>query len=212
MRIFLLILAILNLACNHKDLIDVQSDRFTFKLIDSLGEVSMAYPQRTDTFFSWIHKSDCGKPCENGKYRFQSKANEIFKESGWYWTGEPIDSVEQLTVYHQRGEKFIKSDDSVLSKNQPSIVAKYFTDFELGDIISDTLIRINNRDFIVLKIADIRRGNNVRHRSLFALTLINGVFLHFHYKLLHRDYDSVLTNFFDRSLENLKTIVIHDGG
>ena len=185
---------------------------FKFTLIDSLGVVSMRFPQRTDTFFSWIHKNDCGKPCEEGKYRFQSKANEIFKESGWYWTGEPIDSVEQLTIHHQRIDKLLKSDDSVLSKNRSSIVSKYFSDFELGDIISDTLIRINNREFIVLKIADIKRGNNVRHRSLFALTSVNGIFIHFHYKLLRQNYDSVLTNFYDRSLDNLMTVVITDGG
>jgi hypothetical protein len=88
--------------------IDQSETRFEFKLIDSLGIVSIAYPAGTDTFFTWIQRSDCGKPCEHGDYRFQSKSNQIFKESGFYWDGEPEDSVEQLTIYHPRPDTVIK--------------------------------------------------------------------------------------------------------
>ena len=56
------------------------SKRINLQLIDSLGVVSFAIPGEYDTTFSWIHEGDCGKPCDEQKYRFQSKKLPIIME------------------------------------------------------------------------------------------------------------------------------------
>ncbi len=120
MRIPYLVLLILIFSCNENQntFHYARKDLFEFKLIDSLGTVSIAFPERMDTFFSWVQRSDCAKPCEHGDYRFQSKKSRIFKESGFYWKGEPEDSVDQLSIYHQRADTLLKFDDSVILKSK----------------------------------------------------------------------------------------------
>jgi hypothetical protein len=190
----------------------IPNDRFTFKLIDSLGTVSIAFPERTDTFFSWIQESDCGKPCEHGDYRFQSKQNAIFPESGFFWTGEPEDSVDQLSIYHQRPFKLLKKNDTIILHYGDLLREIVQTNIKTANVLSDTLIRIDNRYFFVFKVADLNKKNGVRDRRLIAFTTISGTLIEFHYKLLTTRYDTILTRFFDKSMKNLETVRLIDGG
>lgn len=187
-------------------------NQFTFKLIDGLGTVSLSIPERTDTFLSWIQRSDCGKPCEKSDYRFQSKRNPIFMESGFYWTGEPKDSVDQLSIYHQRPDTLLKFKDSLLLLRKLSLRDQILDDPETGDLLSDTLIKINDRHFYVFQIAGFDTQNSIRTRRLIAFTTVSGTFLEFHYKLSTKIYDSVLTRFLEKSMTNLATVRIKDGG
>ncbi len=59
------------------------------KLIDSLGKLTLSIPLRYDTFSTWINYSDCGKPCNEQEYRFQSKLLRIIHESGFIWNRDP---------------------------------------------------------------------------------------------------------------------------
>jgi hypothetical protein len=190
----------------------ISQGQFEFKLIDSLGTISISYPERTDTFFSWVQRSDCGKPCEHGDYRFQSKQNPIFKESGFYWIGEPEDSVDQLSIYHQRPDTVLKHKDSTIIRMRNLLREKVFNDPGTVNVLSDTLIKINDRYFCIFQTADFNKKTNVRDRRLIGFTTISGTLLEFHYKLLTKQYDSILTTFFDKSLKNLKTVKIKDGG
>ena len=137
------------LACNerHKSSTAISHDRFGFELIDGLGSVSIIFPDRTDTFFSWIQRSDCGRPCEHGDYRFQSKRNRVFKESGLFWFGEPEDSVDQLSIYHQRPDTLVKNKDSLIITLKEWLRNKVLNDIEIGNVLSDTLVRIHDRYF-----------------------------------------------------------------
>jgi hypothetical protein len=202
------------LACNNRQNTSetVSQGPFTFRLIDSLGTVSMDFPERTDTFFSWIQRSDCGKPCEQGDYRFQSKRNRIFKESGFFWIGEPEDSVDQLTIHHQRPGTLLKHNDSFIIRDRARLLDKVLNDIETENVLSDTLVRVNGRSFYVLRTADFNGKKGVRDRRLIAFTTVSGTLLEFHYKLLTTRYDTVLTRFFEKSMENLATVRIKDGG
>lgn len=212
MRALYTLLFLLTLSCQNgnKEAIFNSQNRLEVKLIDSLGSVSIDYPERTDTFFSWIQRSDCGKPCEYGDYRFQSKKNRIFQESGFYWIGEPEDSVDQLTIYHQRPARLSKHNDSSIFRNQYHLREEVFNDPETANVLSDTMMKIGDRHFYILRIADINKIG-VRHRRLIAFTTISGCILEFQYKLLTRRYDSVLTTYFERSIKNLATVRIKDG-
>lgn len=190
----------------------IPNDRFTFKLTDSLGTVSMAFPQQTDTFFSWIQQSDCGRPCEQDDYRFQSKQNRIFPESGFFWDGEPEDSVDQLSIYHQRPYRLEKFDDSLIFRLRDNLLKKTLAGINIASILSDTFAKIGDRTFYILKTADFNHEKNVRDRRLIAFTTVSGTGLEFHYKLLTSRYDSILIHFFDSSIKNLASVRIKDGG
>lgn len=203
-------LFVLSCVSNDSKVISANNSKFTFKLIDNLGSVSIDFPEQTDTFFSWIQKSDCGKPCEHGDYRFQSKSNRIFKESGFFWIGEPEDSVNQLTIYHQRVERLLPFNDSLIFYAQNSLLKRMLADPATANVLMDTVIKINDRNFYIFKVANLNK-NNVFERSLVAFTTISGTILEFHYKLLTTTYDSTTKNFFDQSLKNLLTVKLKDG-
>ena len=105
-RLFIIAISIIMVSCNdtYKDgslqALSEDSKSVQLKLIDSLGTITLSIPLRYDTSFSWVHRSDCGKPCDEQKYRFQPKILPITKESGWGWLGELKDSIGRLTISH----------------------------------------------------------------------------------------------------------------
>jgi hypothetical protein len=117
-RSLIAIVTVFFLSCNNK--IDKKghyqfpenSKNVQLQLIDSLGVITLSVPIRYDTNFSWIHYSDCGKPCDEQKYRYQPSILRITKESGWIWLGEPKDSVESFTISHKRHFPFNDGDTS----------------------------------------------------------------------------------------------------
>jgi hypothetical protein len=184
----------------------------TIRLIDSLGAVTLALPSQTDTFFTWIRKNDCGKFCEEGKYRFQPKNLRIFEESGFYWTGQPEDSVNQLTISQNRPDTIIRNNDSFAIKRYTYFKEVLLSNPETANVISDTIEKIGDRYFCVFKIADLNKQKNVSIRRLIAFTSIGGNSLQFRYELLTQKQDSILARFFDNSIKNLETVRIIDGG
>lgn len=112
MKYFCLTLIITILACKHTSQRKKAqqppeaSKKIQIKLVDSPGNVTFSIPIRYDTSFTWTDHSDCGKPCDQIKYRWQSKKLPITKESGWIWTGEPTDSIERFTISHSDTSHF----------------------------------------------------------------------------------------------------------
>jgi hypothetical protein len=184
----------------------------TIRLIDSLGKVTLAIPPQADTFFTWIRKNDCGKFCEEGKYRFQPKNLRIFKESGFYWTGQPEDSVNQLTISHNRPDTIIRNNDSFAIKRYTYFKEVLLSNSETANIVSDTIEKIGDRYFCIFKITDLDKQKNVSIRRLIAFTSIGGNSLQFRYELLTQKQDSILARFFNNSIKNLETVRIIDGG
>lgn len=165
-----------------------------------------------DTFFNWIQRSDCGRPCEHGDYRFQSKKNRIFEESGFYWTDEPTDSVYQLTIYHQRPDTLLPQDDSLVFRLKEHFFIKVLSRYQGANIIKDTLFKIGDRYFRVFYTADMNYEYKVFDRRVIAFTTSKGAEIEFQYKLLTKSYDTTLFQFYQNSITNLQTVRFKNGG
>jgi len=185
-------------SCKQNNPITIaESDAVTLLLIDTLGSIFMSKPDQSDTFFTWIRRNDCGKTCEEGKYRFQPKNLPIFKESGFFWTGQPEDSVNQLTISHSRPYRLGHNNDSFAIKQYARLKENLESDPETANIISDTIQKIGDRYFGIFQIADIDKRKGVLIRRLIGITAVSGVTLQFRYDLLTKKRDSVLKHFFD---------------
>jgi len=189
----------------------VHSKGITFNLIDSLGKISMSYPVSTDTFITWVRFNDCGRPCEEGKYRFQSKGARIFKESGFYWKGEPTDSVYQLTISHSRSILPSKSSDSIVMASHKFHLNQLLLDPSTSELISDTIVNISNRAYSVFQVDYFDSTYLVNTRRLIAFTYIKGNELKFMYELLSKNRDELFARFFEDCKRNLFTVRIEDG-
>ena len=200
------------LSCRNNNQIPTKpSTDTTIELIDNLGTLHLNIPYKSDTFLNWIRRNDCGKSCEEGKYRFQNKNFPIFKESGFFWIGQPEDSVYQLTISHHRPDTLVRNNDSFAIKHYSYFKEGLEFDPETTNILSDTIQKINDRYYCILKIADIDKKKGVLIRRLVAFTSISGNALRFRYDLLTRHRDSILYKFFDDSMKNLETVRIKDG-
>jgi hypothetical protein len=128
----IIILAILLVSCNNiaekKSITQPpeNSKSIEVQLVDSLGIINLSVPLRYDTSFSWVHHSDCGKPCDEQKYRFQSKELPITKETGWIWLGKPKDSIDRFTISHSGYFPFHDGDTTknIVSHNQMKVQLK----------------------------------------------------------------------------------------
>lgn len=214
MKLLLFIISLVWVAsCQQKSQIitKVESIATTFQLIDTLGSITINKPNQSDTFFTWIRWNDCGKTCEEGKYRFQPKNLPIFEESGFFWIGQPEDSVNQLTISHPRPDRVGRNKDSFALKHYKRLKEELEFDAETTNIIYDTVQKIGDRYFCIFQIADIDKKKGVFIRRLIAITSVSGVKLQFRYDLLTRKRNSVLKYFFRNSTNNLETVRIKDG-
>ena len=178
------------------------------QLVDSLGTITLVIPERYDTSFSWIHRSDCGKSCDLQKYRFQPKYYPIVKESGWYWTEEATDSVDRLTISHSR---YIPFSDGDTARNI-GLHAHFKTQLSYTDpgmkIILDTILRINDRYF---SIYEMERSDSIFVRELVAITTIKNNPVRFNYKMMSRKNDTLTKGFIKNALFLIKETKISKG-
>ena len=184
----------------------------TIALIDSLGKVSINIPYQTDTFLTWIRRNDCGYDCEEGKYRFQPKNFPIFKESGFFWLGQPEDSVYQLTISHERPQFLTNNQDSFAFKLKGHFRENLMSDAETMNIIGDSILMISDRYYAVFKISDFNEKIGVHVKRLIAFSSIRGNEIIFRYDLLTKKTDTAFNDFYNKALENLQSVRIHDGG
>ena len=178
------------------------------QLADSLGYITFSIPNRYDTTFSWTHHSDCGKPCDIIKYRWQPKTLRVNKESGFMWY-EPTDSIEQFTISHSGDFPFHSNIDSgIMFKLHPQIKANAKSQY----IVSfDTVQKIGDRYFSIIVVNSYDTLKNKYLKKVFAETSIKGNAIYFNYDLLTTKKDSINDNFIENSKKNLKTIKISNG-
>jgi hypothetical protein len=177
------------------------------KLIDTLGTVALAVPARYDTFFSWIDYSDCGKPCDEQKYRFQPKNLRITKETGWFWLGEPKDSVERFTISHSGYFPFHNGDTAKNLIQHNYLKAELKSDPSNPPIVFDTIEKINDRYYSIIA---MEKTDTVQSKKVLAATTIRGNLIKFQYDLLTKKDDSIERNFLKNSIDLIRTIHITD--
>ena len=178
------------------------------KLIDTLGTVILAVPNRYDTSFTWIDHSDCGKPCDQQKYRYQPKSLRITKESGFIWLGELKDSVDRFTISHSRDFPFHNGDTAKDFVRHEHLKAQLTSDPSNPSIIFDTIQKINDRYYSIFA---MRRSDTIRCEKVLAVTTVKGNLIRFQYDLLTKKTDSVEVDFIKNSIDLIRTIRINQG-
>jgi hypothetical protein len=172
---------------------------------DSLGTVVLSVPIRYDTSFSWINSTDCGKPCDTWTYRFQSKILPITEESGMLWMGEPLDSIDRLTITCPR-ESYHYADDTIkdlILYNQVKAGLKSKNSRVI--FLLDTIQKIGDRYFTIFA---LNRSDSVESKKILATTRIKGVKVEFSYELLTKKHDSLSIGFINTSYDLIKTLQI----
>jgi hypothetical protein len=213
-RLFIIILLVVFfISCN-----DVAEKRDTpqlprnsktveLQLIDSLGQVNLSVPLRYDTSFSWVHYSDCGKPCNEQEYRFQPKNLPLIKESGWMWT-EPKDSVDRLTISHSMNYPFHDGDTAKNIVGHAHLKEQLISNPQNPPIIFDTIQKNNGRYFSIIA---MEKSDSVQIKKVLAVTTIKSNEIKFLYELSTRKNDSISKSFIKNSIDLIKTIRINKG-
>jgi hypothetical protein len=168
----------------------------TIILKDSLGNVSVAIPNRYDTFLVWTHFSDCSS-CGYEKYRFQSSELPIYLESGWIWDDRK-DSVDHFTIEHSQ---YIRISDSL----QPTAIkslhermldkAKYEPFMYQDKSRVDTIQEINGKQYSIITSDFYNDSTKLFSKAVWATTLIKGNSVEFKFSLLTKHKDSICDNF-----------------
>src|SRR6185369_9976850 len=148
------------------------------RLIDSLGVITLSIPNRYDTNFSWTHYSDCGKPCNYQKYRFQPTSFLIFKESGFIWK-QPKGFVDRLTISHSGYFPFHDGDSTSIFTGHNHFLEMVKTDPIYPPIIFDTIQKINDRYFSIIA---MERSDSLQARTVLATTTIKNNYIDFDYE------------------------------
>jgi hypothetical protein len=203
-------------ACNgnaKNDLNDssIGSKTIMVKLADSLGTVNVSLPDRYDTSFSWTHTSDCGKPCDKIKYRFQPKALPIFRESGFYFY--PLkDSIDQFTISHSGyiSLSHENADSSGIFVYHQVKKASAVADPETNKIKSDTVEKIGDHYFSIITIEKYDSLKFQYSKKILASTYFKGNEINFNYELLTKEKNAVNSNFVARSMQSLRSIHLYN--
>lgn len=178
------------------------------QLVDSLGVITLSVPLRYDTSFSWIHYSDCGKPCDEQKYRFQPKELPITKESGWIWLGEPKDSIDRFTISHSSHISFHDGDTAKNLTRHNHLKEQLISDPQNLPIVFDTIQKITDRYYSII---GVEKFDTLYSKKVVAVTTIKSNVIKFQYELLTRRNDSVTNNFVKNAIDLIKTIHISKG-
>lgn len=178
------------------------------KLIDSLGWLTLDIPAEYDTLYSWTHYSDCGKPCDEQKYRYQPKSLPIVKESGFLWKEPATDSVERLTISHSGYFPFCNGDSLIITDGHSHFKEKILSEEIDEKLLFDTVQKIGNRYFSIIAIG---KSDSTLSRKVFAITTIRRNMIQFKYEQLARHADSTKDNFLATTMDLIKTIRINLG-
>jgi hypothetical protein len=213
-----IILFFLFAGCNDNSKIDTiqlaseNSIIVTLKLVDSLGNIRVTLPKRYDTSFTWTDHSDCGKPCDKIKYRFQPKMLKISKESGWIWPEQPKDSVEKFTIVHSGYFPFHDDTDSnFIFKVHQRRKSDMVKNSDTYKIKSDTVEIIGDRYFSIVVIELFDSTKSQYSKKVLAATTIKSNPIEFRFELLTKQNNKQTTDFVNNSMYFVRTIRISNG-
>ena len=212
-KYFLAALIVLS-ACKHVSKVNnlaipPNSQSVTVPLQGGLDTIRLLLPNRYDTSFTWIHYSDCGKPCEKRKYRFQPASLPAFPETGYSYQ-RLTDSVDQFTIVHN---PYILPEDVDDPNNQTFISSFHdhkkwilMHDPSMEKITSDTIEYIGDRYFsiIITEIYDTTTREYIR--KLLSSTTIKTGTIDFNFELRTKENNSSTKSFLQEAAIYLRTI------
>jgi hypothetical protein len=186
-----------------------KSKAVIIRLADSLGEVNITLPVSYDTSYSWTHYSDCGKPCEKIKYRFQPKALPIEMESGFFCEMRK-DSIDRLTISHSGYLPFQKETDSLFmsgvhERHKKNVLMSPNT----YKINSDTLEKIGDRYFSIITIDLFDSSAMQFSKKVLSYASLKGNGVSFDFELITKQKGIATDSFINNSIYYLKTVRFH---
>lgn len=169
----------------------------TVRLKNGLGLIILQVPSRYDTVLVWTNWSDCTS-CGYEQYRFQRKNFPVFLESGFYWKGDPKDSVDEITISQPR-EKLPLDNTIMISESVHKLyVDEYNKDPLYFSIARDTLMVINSKQYSVIYADNFDSTLMVFQRTLIANCVVSG--RNVEVKFRHWGKESISDRFFQESL------------
>jgi len=175
----------------------------TINLVDSLGRIEISLPIRYDTFLKWVDYSDCGKPCNQQKYRFQPKNIPVSQESGFIWKGDLVDAVDRLTISHSQYIPF-----EILDTGLDLVRDKHWMGQEMAALPNfkvnlDTIECIKDRCFSVFA---MQIDDSIHTEKVIAITTVRGNRITFDFLLRMKTENSIYKEFVRNSLKFIQTI------
>jgi hypothetical protein len=180
----------------------------TVRLKNGLGLLTLELPSRLDTFLTWTHKSDCAT-CGYEKYRFQQKIYPIFLESGFYWIGDPKDSVDEITIFHQVEIFPIDTTFEITRSDNEFIVEEYSKDPRYYPIGMDTLISLDSKMYSVIYSDHFDSTTMAYRKSLIAQTVVRGSDVRIILRRWSRE--PIRSDYFDEAFSILKSMKFSKG-
>jgi hypothetical protein len=213
MRIIIsIIVLVVFVSCNNNPVTDTiqsypeNSKTVTVKLADSLGNVSITLPSRYDTSYIWTHYSDCGKPCEKIKYRFQPKSLSVEMESGFFYDRRK-DSLDRFTIIHSGYFPFNENrDSSFIFLVHERLKEQLLMDPATNKVKWDTVEKIADRYFSIISVDLYDSLQNQYSKKLLGYATIKGNGISFHFELLTKQKDTTTDSFINNSLFYLRSI------
>lgn len=207
MRISILLMFVIISACNNKSNPGIDTKPIAIQLADSLGKTSFNVPNRYDTSFTWTALNDCGKSCEEIKYRYQSKRLRAIKEGGFIWLNEPIDSIDRFTISHSGYFPFYVGNKEKIEGMHRRTIYNITNDiYHPARLVFDTLRQVNGRLFSIAVADSFNTATNLRIKKVIAVTTIKTNTINFLFELVTKKADTV--NFIQNALECIKSIKI----
>lgn len=178
------------------------------KLASHIGIISLAAPEKLDTFYEWVYVSDCGPCCHEKWYRLANKKYSLLEESGSYDSQIP-DSIFQLTISHKNNpgcdNNFNISQvtaDSITKKVEKNYYDSFDGEKEINWIIKK-LEKINGQNFILLGYESNGIYANLgQMTTIEAITLINKEIILFKYECSGVN----CRDFFEEAMESLYSL------
>lgn len=187
-------------------------DTFTISKViaDSFGKITMELPKHYDTNFIWQHGSDCNT-CGYYKERWQPKNKKIFLESGFFWIGEPTDSVEAFTISYKEDIPPFKRK----SLSYDTATALHFKDnakhsnFSVN-VTLDTFLSINGKFISIIEFSGYDSLLKTHTKEINAFCNVNQIAVNFTYVIKQKQTDKYFNNFSSLAIKSIKTITVEE--
>jgi len=166
-----------------------------------LGTISIYLPEKFDSSFAFVQRSDCGSCCEEYVNRFSSKRYTI-NNDGRYTQEMKIDSLYQFTISQTNGDCPVKMKiDSGFAK---ALLSKFFEE-ELRTKSGKHKSYIYQKDTLNIAVAELGYNHDNKADLIISCVMLlhkNEIFLNFNY------FAKDTAGFTGRMLTSLKTIEI----
>jgi hypothetical protein len=133
----------------------------------------------------------------------------LFLESGFYWKGDPKDSVDEITISQPR-EKLPIDNTIVISESDHKLyVHEYNKNPLYFPITRDTLMVINSKQYSVIYADNFDSTSMVFQQTLIAKCVVGGSSIEV--KFRHWGKESTSDSFFQESLYILNSFRFCNG-